>query len=228
MSKTKKNVEKMIWKCPYCKNDMDISDICDDGYDPSIIKVNNDIWHTACYKEYSYKNELKKIDHKIETYISKTKKVFEDGKIYIEAVKDDRTLLTDWLLEVYDEDSFDIRLYTILDSANKGQYKEYSVHMEYDILLAMWKKQFPKLQIRWIEDSKKGNIRKGTNRVLYDFAIIASKYEDYLDWLENLPVEEEIKRKMKEWQSMPKISHLSNQSKEKSFNELYCDVNGKQ
>lgn len=218
---------KDIWRCPYCKIDMDISEICNEKYNPEIIKVNKDIWHTSCYKDYCLKEEEKKINRKIKNYITKTKSAYDKNILLDYTIKDDRTILTDWLLETYNEKDFAISLYIALDKAHKGEYKENSNKMDFKIILDMWKKLFPKLEKSWIEDCKRGKTRKGTNRVLYDFAVIASKYSDYIDWLNHLPDEDVISNKIRSWNEMPKVSsiHYKKPNQEKTFDQLSNDIN---
>lgn len=221
---------KTIWKCPYCKKDLDISNLCvNEAYTGLFIKVNKEIWHTECYRHYSYEDAKKKVDSKIGTYIKKTKEVYEKGELGCKQVKSDRTLLTDWLLEVYNMDALSPVLYVTLDRANKGEYKEYSCKMDFANILAIWQKIFPKLEERWEKDCSLGKVRKGTNRILYDFAIVVSKYEDYCDWMSKLPEEKDISQSMRDWQKMPKLPNILNykQPKEKTFEKLYEEINKK-
>lgn len=218
----------MVWKCPYCKQSLDISKLCMSGeYNNSFIKVNKDIWHTDCYRQYSLEESKKKVESKIKKYIEKTANAYIKGELIEKQIKDDRVVLTDWLLRAYNMDTFSPVLYATLDRANKGEYKEYSCKMDYAIILAIWQKLFPKMEEQWARDFSIGKQRKGTNRVLYDFAIVVSKYEDYCDWLSKLPDKDDISKSMKEWQAMPKLPNVLSykKPKETTFEDLFEEIN---
>ena len=99
-----------------------------------------------------------------------------------------------WIQKKYDVVVLPKGFYTKMASIFDGTYRGLSRGIPAKHILDMWKKKRRKLIGISIYNRKKGNIIEGINLIHYDLAVIMSKYDSYLSWLNKM----EILREQKE------------------------------
>lgn len=64
----------------------------------------------------------------------------------------------------------------------KGTYKGQGKPIPFDDLLDMWERKMPYLNKTYQRNCDKGKRIDGIARIMYDLAILMSKYDSYLEW----------------------------------------------
>lgn len=64
----------------------------------------------------------------------------------------------------------------------KGNYKGQGKPIPFEDLLDMWERKMPYLTRTYQKNCDKGKRIDGIARVMYDLAILMSKYDSYLEW----------------------------------------------
>lgn len=91
---------------------------------------------------------------------------------------------TDWLYKQYDVSFLPKHFFIILDSVYKGTYKNLNKPVSVEDLWNMWSKKMSYLRKVRESNHRKGKDIEGANLIVYDLAIILSKYDSYLRWKE--------------------------------------------
>ena len=105
-------------------------------------------------------------------------------KEQIEKDKAVRLQFTDWLYEQYNVSLLPKYFFINLDKVYKGTYKNLKKPVPIEDLWDMWKRKMPYLRKVHAKNEQRGKSMTSTSMIMYDLAIILSKYDDYLKWKE--------------------------------------------
>jgi hypothetical protein len=90
--------------------------------------------------------------------------------------------VTDFIFAQYDITLLPKYFYMQLAKIPKGNYKGQGKPIPFDDLLDMWERKMPYLTRTYQRNCEKGKRMDGIARVMYDLAILMSKYDSYLEW----------------------------------------------
>lgn len=90
--------------------------------------------------------------------------------------------VTDFIFAQYDITLLPKYFYMQLAKIPKGTYKGQGKPIPFDDLLDMWERKMPYLNKTYQKNCDKGKRIDGIARIMYDIAILMSKYDSYLEW----------------------------------------------
>ena len=90
--------------------------------------------------------------------------------------------VTDFIFAQYDITLLPKYFYIQLAKIPKGTYKGQGKPIPFDDLLDMWERKMPYLNKTYQRNCDKGKRIDGIARIMYDLAILMSKYDSYLEW----------------------------------------------
>lgn len=90
--------------------------------------------------------------------------------------------VTDFIFQQYDISFLPKHFYMQLAKIPKGTYKGQGKPIPFDDLLDMWERKMPYLNKTYQKNCDKGKRMDGIARVMYDLAILMSRYDKYLEW----------------------------------------------
>ncbi len=90
--------------------------------------------------------------------------------------------VTDFIFAQYDITLLPKYFYMQLAKIPKGTYKGQGKPIPFDDLLDMWERKMPYLNKTYQRNCDKGKRIDGIARIMYDLAILMSKYDSYLEW----------------------------------------------
>lgn len=157
------------------------------------VKYNNNYYFNDCLKKKLLKSkysnaEIENILDKLneETVLEKLKISEQENKRVQQNEKNRNDIskqnFNNYLSEIYNI-SLNNLPYSRIASVVNGTYKGLSEGISYDDLLEMFKRQRNTLdKIAYNKKTKKDGFTNDSNRLLYDMAIIVSKYDSYKQW----------------------------------------------
>lgn len=216
--------------CEFCNDEVDLEN-------EEIIynKTSNKFSHKDCwiknklsikrYKNKTYEDFINEANKKIEQslnyiqrylYIKNEKEKEKEEK----AIKFNRKKLTNYLMEKYEITSFPKYFYIKLDNIYKGLNKNQSKPVLPEHLYDMWTRKQNYLDKIYIKNKNKGKLMDSYTRVNYDLAILLTKYDDYLKWLNKQKTFEEEKEILKENITSTEVTYrLQGQERKQANND---------
>lgn len=220
--------KSIVRPCFYCKGDV-ILDNDNLIYDIKL-KVKK-YYHFDCYVNYHFNKKFNKLTK--DEITEQALKLQEIGKNDVkDIIYKDR--IYQYIVESYNIKSLPQWFFVKMDSIYNGEFKGLSVGIPPEHLLDMWQRKRKELDKINQYQKTKGKKKDLEYRLNYDISIIISKYDSYLEWLEQQKIlERETLKRIEESQKQQidfnKInkvvdSNKSNNNEEVNINDLLDEM----
>ena len=178
----------------------------------------NRFYHKECWKEYKKRTLKTKAAKEDDVLEEKAIKKIESSKKQVENKINGsiRRKLTDYIFSHYDTTYLQNYFYIKIDKVYKGELPNQSKPIKPEHLYDMWVQKQGYLDRVYKRNCDIGKKMDVSSRVNYDLAILASKYDDYLKWLERQEASKTSNKDIKETTKVTEILYHNNKREDKN------------